>query len=108
MGGGIAFPHGRINLIKTPLVAVGLSPKKGIPFPSKSGSRKISTYLIFMLLLPSSDYPVNIAGKSKQYINAISSVAKFLRTIKSKKLVKSFKSEPDFLNFVEKYLEENG
>lgn len=108
MGGGIAFPHGRINLIKTPIVAVGLCPKKGIPFPSKSGKRKILTYLIFLLLLPSSDYPVNIVGKSKQYIDAISSVAKFLRTIKSKKLVKSFKAESDFLDFVMKYLEDNG
>jgi len=105
MGGGIAFPHGRINLIQSPLISIGLSPKNNIMFPSKTKGRKISTNFVYMLLLPSTDFPANISGKSKKYIETIAEVAKFLKILKSGKLIKNFKNKKQFLDYVSDYKE---
>ncbi len=105
MGGGVAFPHGRINLIKSPLISIGLSPKKKIMFPSKTKGEKNPTHFVYMLLLPSTDFPTNISGKSKKYIETIAEVAKFLKILKSSKLIKNFKNKKQFLDYVSDYKE---
>lgn len=105
MGGGISFPHGRINLIQSPLISVGLSPKKKIMLPSKTKGEKIQTHFVFMLLLPSSDFPTNISGKSKKYIETIAEVAKFLKILKNSRLINKFKTKKQFLDYVSDYKE---
>ncbi len=48
---GIAIPHGRVDGLKRPLIAIGIS-EEGIDFGSRDGSM---SHLIFLILIPKDD-----------------------------------------------------
>ena len=48
LGGGVAIPHARLDLIKKPLIVIGIS-KKGLDFDSLDGE---PVYIIFLILSP--------------------------------------------------------
>lgn len=51
LGGGVATPHGRDASLKSPLVAIGVSPT-GIDFNAPDGE---PAYLVFLVLTPAAD-----------------------------------------------------
>ncbi|HOE11491.1 MAG TPA: cation:proton antiporter [bacterium] len=53
---GVAVPHARMENLKTPIVALGIS-GKGVDFDSTDGQ---PTHLIFLLLTPSDDHRVQL------------------------------------------------
>lgn len=47
-GNGVAIPHGKSNLVKSVIIAIGLSPN-GVDFNSIDGKK---TYVFFLLIVP--------------------------------------------------------
>lgn len=48
IGNGVAIPHGKSNLVKSVIIAIGLSPN-GVDFNSIDGKK---TYVFFLLIVP--------------------------------------------------------
>ncbi|MBN1150268.1 PTS sugar transporter subunit IIA, partial [candidate division WOR-3 bacterium] len=65
--GNIAFPHARINLISSPIVSIGISPSKDIPFPWQMENSISPVNFVFLLVLPTQEYYLNSRGKYVKY-----------------------------------------
>lgn len=67
LGGGVAIPHARLDLIKKPLIVIGIS-KKGLDFDSLDGE---PVYVVFLILSPRDD--------EGQHLKILANISKILR-----------------------------
>ncbi len=102
--GNIAFPHARINLISSPIVSVGISPGKDISFPWQMENSTSPVNFVFLLILPTQEYYLHSSGKYVRYSDIVGDLAKFFKTLKTKKIMKKVKTTEQFLQFVEGYI----
>lgn len=105
--GNIAFPHARINLISSPIVSVGISVGKDIPFPWQMENSISPVNFVYLLVLPTQEYYLHSSGKYVKYSDIVGELARFFKTVKTKKIMKKIKTAAQFVEFVEEYKNAN-
>ncbi|MCA1933746.1 MAG: PTS sugar transporter subunit IIA, partial [Calditerrivibrio sp.] len=92
VGNGVAIPHARLNGIKKPIIAVGIS-EFGIDFGSRDGEL---AHLIFLILTPENDPSIQL--------ELLADIAKTFKFFDPQSII-GVKSLNEFISFVRNELQ---